>query len=148
MVFIPIVVLKLIKRSDISLFFFFPCGTRAWTQGLHLEPLHQSFFCGGYFWDRGFLTICPGWLRTSILLMSASWVARIMGVSHQRPARYLLIVCHKAFLYISRIYEMYLIDPNVFLFEHFKKPRIVERILSTYLQNDSSISIIHIYKHL
>jgi hypothetical protein len=27
-------------------------------------------------------TICPGWLRTVILLISASWVARITGVSH------------------------------------------------------------------
>jgi hypothetical protein len=28
-------------------------------------------------------TICPGWLRTIILLISASWVARITGMSHQ-----------------------------------------------------------------
>jgi hypothetical protein len=28
-------------------------------------------------------TICPGWLRTSIPLISASWVARITGVRHQ-----------------------------------------------------------------
>jgi hypothetical protein len=26
-----------------SLFFFF-CGTVVWTQGIHLEPLHQLFF--------------------------------------------------------------------------------------------------------
>jgi hypothetical protein len=26
-------------------------------------------------------TICLGWLQTSILLISASWVARITGVS-------------------------------------------------------------------
>jgi hypothetical protein len=25
-------------------FFFFFCGTGVWTQGLHLEPLHQPFF--------------------------------------------------------------------------------------------------------
>jgi hypothetical protein len=28
----------------------------------------------------------PGWLRTMLLLISASCVARIIGVSHQLPA--------------------------------------------------------------
>jgi hypothetical protein len=28
------------------------CGTRAWTHGLHLESLHQPFFCDGFFQDR------------------------------------------------------------------------------------------------
>jgi hypothetical protein len=32
-------------------------------------------------------TICLGWLRTVILLITASWVARITGVSHWHPAR-------------------------------------------------------------
>jgi hypothetical protein len=31
-------------------------------------------------------TFCPGWLRTSILLIFASQLARITGVSHWRPA--------------------------------------------------------------
>jgi hypothetical protein len=39
----------------------------------------------GYFRGR-VLTICPGWLQTTILLVSTSWVARIIGVSHQYPA--------------------------------------------------------------
>jgi hypothetical protein len=30
-----------------------------------------------------FQTICQGWLRTPILLISASQVAKIIGVSHQ-----------------------------------------------------------------
>jgi hypothetical protein len=47
----------------------------AWTQGLHLELLHQPFLCVRNFWDRILWTICPGWLRTMILLTSASWVA-------------------------------------------------------------------------
>jgi hypothetical protein len=42
-------------------------------------------------------TICPGWLGTPILLISASWVARIIGVSHRRP-----FVAH-AFLLLSNI---------------------------------------------
>jgi hypothetical protein len=33
---------------------------------------------------------CPSWLWTKILLISASWVARIIGVSHQHPAPPLL----------------------------------------------------------
>jgi hypothetical protein len=41
--------------------------------------------CDGYFRDRSSWTICPGWFRTVILLISA-WVARITGVSHQHPA--------------------------------------------------------------
>jgi hypothetical protein len=29
--------------------------------------------------------ICPGWLRNVILLITASWVVKIIGVSHQCP---------------------------------------------------------------
>jgi hypothetical protein len=66
------------------LFFFF--HTRAWTQGLHLEPLHQSYFCEGFFKIGSQRTICPDWLWTAIFLISAPWVARITGVIHQRLA--------------------------------------------------------------
>jgi hypothetical protein len=41
------------------------------------------FFCEGFFEIRSHGTICPGCLWTSILLISASWVGRITGVSHQ-----------------------------------------------------------------
>jgi hypothetical protein len=34
-------------RSLVTLFFFFSTG--AWTQHLHLEPLHQPYFCEGFF---------------------------------------------------------------------------------------------------
>jgi hypothetical protein len=53
-------------------FFFFFGGTGAWTQGLYLEPLHPAHFCDGVFWARVSQTICPGYLRTMILLISAS----------------------------------------------------------------------------
>jgi hypothetical protein len=33
-------------------------------------------------------TICPGWIGTVVLLISASRVTRITGVSHQHPAHY------------------------------------------------------------
>jgi hypothetical protein len=51
----------------------------AWTQGLYLEPLHQLFLFR-YFWARVLQTIFLGWHQTMI---SASWVARIIGMSHQ-----------------------------------------------------------------
>jgi hypothetical protein len=61
---------------------FLGVGTGTWTQAPHLEPFHQPYFCEGFFRDRVCWTICPGWLRTEILLISASWVARITGMSH------------------------------------------------------------------
>jgi hypothetical protein len=61
--------------------FFFVCVVLgAWTQGLHLEPLYQPFFVMGFFWDRVSRTICSGWLWTVILLISASWVVKIIGM--------------------------------------------------------------------
>jgi hypothetical protein len=69
---------------------FFSCGTRVWTQSLTLarqvllplEPLRHPFFCDGFFPDRVLWTIYLCWFRTAILLISASWVARITGRSH------------------------------------------------------------------
>jgi hypothetical protein len=40
--------------------------------GLHLEPLHQPYFCEGIFKIGSCGTICLGCLRTEILLISAS----------------------------------------------------------------------------
>jgi hypothetical protein len=40
-----------------------------------------GLFCDGYFQDRVLRSTCPGWLWTLILLISASWVARIIGMS-------------------------------------------------------------------
>jgi hypothetical protein len=61
------------KNHPISFFVcfcFFQYWT--WTQGLHLEPLHQTFSVLGILEIGSF---CPGWLWTIILLISASWVA-------------------------------------------------------------------------
>jgi hypothetical protein len=71
----------LIQSLDNCFFLF--CATGVWTQGLHLEPLHQPFFMMGFFQDRVSWTICSIWLWTIILLISASWVVRITGMSHQ-----------------------------------------------------------------
>jgi hypothetical protein len=50
------------KKSYNKILFrgFFFGDTGVWTQGLHLEALHQSFFCDGIFQDRVLETICPG----------------------------------------------------------------------------------------
>jgi hypothetical protein len=45
-----------------------------------------SPFLWWVFWDRVLWTICLGWPQIAILQLSASWVARITGVSHQCPA--------------------------------------------------------------
>jgi hypothetical protein len=70
----------------IYLFIYLFCSTVAWTQDLHLKPLHQPCFCEGFIEIGSRRTICPGWLQTSIVLITDSWVARIPGVSHQHPA--------------------------------------------------------------
>jgi hypothetical protein len=61
-------------------------GTKPWAN----PPI---LFCNGFFQDRVLQTICPGWPQTSLLLIFASWVARITGVSHQPPAWRIFLVC-------------------------------------------------------
>jgi hypothetical protein len=63
-------------------YLFFFCNTGVWAQGLHLEPLDTPFFVLVFFQDRVTWTISPGWFRTSVLLVSASWVARITSKSY------------------------------------------------------------------
>jgi hypothetical protein len=73
-------------------FFFY--GTGIWTQCLILarEALYHlshsiSPFLRWVFSSQG-LSICLGWLQTMILLISVSWVARIIGVAlSARPPR-------------------------------------------------------------
>jgi hypothetical protein len=44
-----------------------------WYWGLNSGPIPwatlSALFCEGFFWDRVSQTICPGWLRTMILLI-------------------------------------------------------------------------------
>jgi hypothetical protein len=70
------------------------CGSGVWTQGLHLEPLHQPCFYDGFFQDRVSRTICLDWHRTMIFLISASRVARIISMSHWCPAKFLFLYWH------------------------------------------------------
>jgi hypothetical protein len=70
------------KHTSTLLFFFL----QYW--GLNSEPSPWAtppalFFCDGFFWDRVSRTVWLGWLRTPVLLISASWVAGITDVSQQ-----------------------------------------------------------------
>jgi hypothetical protein len=65
--------------SQVFFFFFFAVlvfKLRAYTLSHSISP----------FQDRVSGTICPGWLQTAILLISAFRVARIIGMSHWCPA--------------------------------------------------------------
>jgi hypothetical protein len=73
--------------------FFFFGGTGVWTQGfpkakqeLYCLSHTSCPLCSGNFGDGAFWTICLGWPQTMILLISASQIARITGVSHQHSA--------------------------------------------------------------
>jgi hypothetical protein len=61
--------------------------------GLNLGPIPwttpPALFRDGFFQDNVCQTIWPGWLRTTILLISASWEARIIGMSHGCPSSFL-----------------------------------------------------------
>jgi hypothetical protein len=51
-----------------------------------------AFVCDGFFQYRISWTIFPGWLRTKILLISASSIARITGVNHWHLASLFFLI--------------------------------------------------------
>jgi hypothetical protein len=62
------------------------CHTGAWTQSLHLKPSHQPYFYEGFF-KIGFCELfARSGFEPEILLISASRVARITGMSQQHSA--------------------------------------------------------------
>jgi hypothetical protein len=73
-----------------SLFFFFlavlgfelRASSLLGRHSYHHLTIPFALFLWWIFWDRVSWTICVSWLGTVILLTSASWVARIAGVSH------------------------------------------------------------------
>jgi hypothetical protein len=91
-------------------FFFFFGGTGVWTQGLiftrqALLPLEHSasHFWGMRFFEMGSWELFAwGWFQTKILLISASQVARITGMSHQHPAC-IVLRCHQVTGFFSCI---------------------------------------------
>jgi hypothetical protein len=73
-------------------FLFSPSGIRVWTQGFALakQVLYclkhtSSVLCFSYFGDGLLWTVCSGWPQAVILLISASHIARITGMSHCGP---------------------------------------------------------------
>jgi hypothetical protein len=75
----------LLKVNIAILFLFFYLFLQYW--GLNSGPspwtTPPALFCEGFF-KIGSHEFLSGWLWTAILLISASWVARITGVSHRR----------------------------------------------------------------
>jgi hypothetical protein len=81
------IVLAVLQKYKHEVFFSFKmCFFCVWYWGLNSGPTTWAtpviLFCDGCFWDRVLQTI---W--TVILLMSASWVARIKDMSHWHPAK-------------------------------------------------------------
>jgi hypothetical protein len=60
--------------------FFFLFWDLNWGPSPWATP--PAHFCEGFFKIGSHGTICLGWLQTAILLISASWVVRITGLSH------------------------------------------------------------------
>jgi hypothetical protein len=83
------------QQTPVPLLFRFNLRTLLWSGffffffvvlGLELRAFtlthSTALFLWRVFWDRVSWTICLGWLQTTVLLISTSWVARITGVSH------------------------------------------------------------------
>jgi hypothetical protein len=70
------------------IFFFAVVGLE-----LRASTLTQSAnpFLWRVFWDRVSWNYLPGWLWTSIILISASWVARMTGMSHRCLTAFLIL---------------------------------------------------------
>jgi hypothetical protein len=96
---------KVLQHSLKRFFFFFLVVLAFELNASRLLGRHSTpwatpsvLFCVGYFQNRVSWTICPGWLQTLILLISASHVARITGMSHWYSAKRflkMLLTLHK-----------------------------------------------------
>jgi hypothetical protein len=81
----------LYKFLDAGVYFFF-LQYRGLNSGPSPWATPPTLVLWRVFWDRVWWTICPGSLQTAILLISASWVARITDVSHGCPALGLYLI--------------------------------------------------------
>jgi hypothetical protein len=88
---------------QILIFFFF---LQYW--GLNSGPMplrhSQSFFVMDILQIGSCRTISPGWLQSTILLISASWEAKITDMSHRHPAQIFYLHCWSQHGYFSGIY--------------------------------------------
>jgi hypothetical protein len=98
---LPLMSTIISNHKSKSLLFFF-CSMGCWTQGLHLESLHQPFFfCDGLFEIWSHELFAPAGFEPPILLIFVSWVARITGVSHQCRLKSLLLILYVNLWYLS-----------------------------------------------
>jgi hypothetical protein len=77
-------------RWNLNVVWFFCLFFQYWglNSGPTLWATPSALFCDGLLFKIGSRgTVCPGWLQTAILLISASWVAMITGVTHQYLAQ-------------------------------------------------------------
>jgi hypothetical protein len=78
-----------VERLFLGLLTLLFVSTGVWTQGPTLARQASTtwatppvLFCVVHFQDRVLRIVCPVWVWATILLASASWVARIIGMSH------------------------------------------------------------------
>jgi hypothetical protein len=101
---------------------FFFCSTETWTQSLHLVsqpgPLHQPllYMCGGFFQERFSQSICLGWFQTVIILISASRVASMTGVSQWCLAQNHILNVTWPFSFWSLLFFFLLICRSISIF--------------------------------
>jgi hypothetical protein len=83
------------NKWDRSFFCFLFFSFAIWdlNSGPTCQATLPDLFCYGFFWDRVLWTVCPGWPRTTILLISVSWIARIIGINQWCPARCIFLMC-------------------------------------------------------
>jgi hypothetical protein len=110
-------------------------------------------FCVGYFPDGASWTICPGWLQTMILLISASQVARIAGMSHSAYCSHICSwltpssLCSSVPSSVKVRWFLYLIvqlcNPALFLLTCSTCSRMIHRFLIHCVIYSSVGSIVH-----
>jgi hypothetical protein len=107
---------KLTEIFWCKLFFY---GTGIWNQGrmltrqalLLLKQLHQPFL--SRYVLKNYLT--QDWLQTMIVLITVSWIAKIIGVSHQHPLQCKHLKKHSCFNFGLQIIEEYVTKIILFL---------------------------------
>jgi hypothetical protein len=82
------------------IFFFAVVGLE-----LRASTLTQSAnpFLWRVFWDRVSWNYLPGWLWTSIILISASWVARMTGMSHRCLTAFLILKSYSPYPFCREV---------------------------------------------
>jgi hypothetical protein len=78
---------KILKETQEKKNFFFFLQCWGENSGPSSSVTLTTLLLWRVFQDRVSQTLCPDWLWTAILLISATWIARIIGMSHRCPTR-------------------------------------------------------------